>query len=62
MSDGENPEFKSYGKSVTITGEKADVYTFSQVLNLTGEVTIKIYATGATGNQQMVIDNFIWVE
>ncbi len=44
------------------TGAQTDVYTFSQVLNLTGEVTIKIYATGATGNQQAVFDNFAWVE
>lgn len=31
-------------------------------LNLTGVVEIKIYAFGATGNQQMVIDNFSWIE
>lgn len=44
------------------TGDQPNVYTFTKELNLTGTVVIKIYATGANGNQQMVIDNFKWFE
>jgi hypothetical protein len=43
------------------SGAQETVYTFSLTgLNLTGETTVKIYATGPTGNQQAVFDNFIW--
>src|SRR5690554_1866994 len=42
------------------SGEDKTVHVFTKELNLTGEVVIKIYATGNTGNQQVVIDNFIW--
>lgn len=44
-------------------GEDATVHTFTQALNLTGTVTIKIYAAGEKkGNQQAVFDNFAWTE
>lgn len=37
------------------------IFTFSLTgLNLKGNVTIKIVAVGANGNQQAVFDNFIW--
>src|SRR5690606_29964105 len=43
------------------SGAQSDVYTFVYSGPvLTGSVTVKIYATGTTGNQQMVIDNFKW--
>ncbi|WP_026391979.1 immunoglobulin-like domain-containing protein [Haploplasma modicum] len=45
------------------SGDQPQVYTFkSELLNLTGEVVIKIYATGADGNQQATFDNFKWTE
>lgn len=42
------------------SGEQTDVITFTQELNLSGEVTIKIYASGSKGNQQATVDNFTW--
>lgn len=44
------------------SGAQETIYEFTQALNLTGTVTIKIYATGAKGNQQAVFDNFAWTE
>ena len=44
------------------SGAQDDIYEFTQELNLEGEVVIKIYATGAKGNQQATFDNFAWVE
>jgi uncharacterized repeat protein (TIGR02543 family) len=42
------------------SGAQDDIYEFTQALNLTGTVTIKIYATGSTSNQQATFDNFTW--
>ena len=36
------------------------IYNFTKELNLTGTVTIKIYAIGSTSNQQAVFDDFTW--
>lgn len=44
------------------SGTDETVHTFAQELNLEGEVVIKIYATGAKGNQQATFDNFAWTE
>ncbi len=45
------------------SGAQTNVETFSKTaLNLTGEVTIKIYASGSKGNQQATFDNFSWTE
>lgn len=46
------------------SGDGADetIHTFELDLNLTGAVTIRIYATGSTGNQQASFDNFKWTE
>ncbi|HHW79298.1 MAG TPA: hypothetical protein GX742_00690, partial [Acholeplasmataceae bacterium] len=43
-------------------GADDTIHTFELDLNLTGEVVIKVYATGADGNQQAVFDNFKWTE
>ncbi|MDD3739565.1 MAG: lamin tail domain-containing protein [Lentimicrobiaceae bacterium] len=47
-------------------GAQTTIYTFPDPaplsLNLAGEVTIKIYATGTTGNQQATFDTFTWTE
>lgn len=42
------------------TGANETVGTFTQQLNLTGTVTVKIVAYGPVGNQQAVFDNFVW--
>ena len=44
------------------TGALADVFTFSAEVNSVTSTTIKIYATGPTGNQQATFDNFSWSE
>lgn len=43
------------------TGEQSDVYTFSQGINLDGEVTIRIKNVGdVDANRQSIIDNIVW--
>lgn len=45
------------------SGADATVHKFTYTgPALTGEVTIKIYATGAAGNQQATFDNISWTE
>lgn len=59
-----NGETTTYELPQFGSGSGADdtAHSFKQLLNLSGEVVIKIYATGATGNQQATFDNFKWSE
>ncbi|MGB0417328.1 MAG: hypothetical protein ACPGCR_00980, partial [Acholeplasmataceae bacterium] len=43
------------------TGAQDTILTFTlSNLNLSGEVTVKIVAVGANGNQQATFNNFKW--
>jgi len=44
------------------TGLDETVHTFSLEVNSVLPTTVKIYATGPTGNQQATFDNFTWSE